>query len=225
GPSSAHPEIAAGAGPQPRPDWPGLDSRGQAARSQLLLRCGTREAGQATEQRVTSLLCLTQDSNILILAYASDDRQPVRRASANEIIVRVAEWHGRPIITLGEHDMTDTETEGELKLARSYIAEAIKNAHSAIRTSWTIMFTAGTFGAVSTMSSVLRCKRNLYIPWITDYPVAKSSCHFNDHLVNYVLCFIVYFLTFARFYLGDCRIFDIKYSELFQLVLNEIGIT
>jgi hypothetical protein len=130
----------------------------------------------------------------------------------------------RPITTLGEQGMTGSDAESEFKLARSYIAEAIKNAHSAIRTSWTIMFTAGTFGAVSTLSAVLRCKRNLYIPPITDYPIPKSSCHFNDRLINYILCFVVYFLTFARFYLGDCRMFDIKYSELFQLVLNEISL-
>lgn len=117
--------------------------------------------------------------------------------------------------------MADKDSEIDLRLARSYIAEAIKNAHAAIRSSWTIMFTAGTFGALSTINAVLRCKHSWYIPHIISYPTPPNACHYDDTLVNYMMGLIVYFLTFSRFYLGDCRVFDIKYSEIFSLIVNE----
>jgi len=77
------------------------------------------------------------------------------------------------------------------------------------------MFTAGIFAALSTLNSILRCDGILG-------QMAPLKCNFHEPLLNYCLAFVIFFLTFARFYLGDVRLFDTRYSEVYKLVNEEI---
>lgn len=52
----------------------------------------------------------------------------------------------------------ETTKDPRENLARTYVTEAIKNSHNSIKLCWTVMFTAGTVAALSTLNSVLRCK-------------------------------------------------------------------
>ena len=105
----------------------------------------------------------------------------------------------------------------DTRLVRRYISEAILNSHAAIKSCWLVMFTAGTFAALTNLNAVLRCFGVLGHP-------ASAKCSFDEPLLNYCLAFVIFFLTFARFYLGDVRLFDNRYSEVYKLVNDEIDL-
>jgi hypothetical protein len=102
------------------------------------------------------------------------------------------------------------------KLARAFVSEAISNSHAGIKACWLIVFSAGTFAALSTMKDAL-----IQLEWLRGtVPVDKQIAQYP------VICFLLFaafVLTFLRFYIGGVRVFDIRYSEIFKLVNNEIS--
>jgi hypothetical protein len=101
------------------------------------------------------------------------------------------------------------------KVARMFVSEAIANSHAAIKACWLIVFSAGTFAALSTINSMLLQYGLLRgVPPASAVPIAHPG-----------ICtalFAVFVLTFLRFYVGDVRIFDIRYSEVFKLANSSI---
>jgi hypothetical protein len=81
------------------------------------------------------------------------------------------------------------------------------------------MFSAGTFAALSGLNLTLRCEGYLSGAPAT-CPTTPSL--WNSSVLNSLVGIVVFVLTFARFYLGDVRIFDEKYSEIYSLVLETI---
>jgi hypothetical protein len=107
----------------------------------------------------------------------------------------------------------------EAQLVRTYISNSIANSHNAIKNCWLIVFSAGTFAALSALNVALRCEGYLVgAPAIC--PAEPALWH--STVLNSLCGIIVFVLTFARFYLGDVRIFDEKYSEIYSLVLETI---
>jgi hypothetical protein len=107
----------------------------------------------------------------------------------------------------------------EAQLVRTYISNSIANSSNAIKNCWLIMFSAGTFAALSALNLTLRCEGYLSgAPAIC--PTSPSL--WNSSVLNSLVGIVVFVLTFARFYLGDVRIFDEKYSEIYFLVLETI---
>jgi hypothetical protein len=107
----------------------------------------------------------------------------------------------------------------EAQLVRTYISNSIANSHSAIKNCWLIMFSAGTFAALSALNITLRCDGYLSGP-PTICPTAPAI--WNNPVLNSLFGIFIFVLTFARFYLGDVRIFDEKYSEIYSLVVETI---
>lgn len=107
----------------------------------------------------------------------------------------------------------------EAQLVRTYISNSIANSHNAIKNCWLIVFSAGTFAALSALNVTLRCEGYLVgAPAIC--PTDPALWH--NTALNSACGIVVFVLTFARFYLGDVRIFDEKYSEIYSLVLETI---
>jgi hypothetical protein len=82
------------------------------------------------------------------------------------------------------------------------------------------MFSAGTTASLASMGHTLKCHGIL----VADFTnTAAPTC--TDNQIYPTLCgFIVFFITFARFYLGDVRIFDARYSEVYLLVVDNIDL-
>jgi hypothetical protein len=81
------------------------------------------------------------------------------------------------------------------------------------------MFSAGTFAALSALNITLRCDG-----YLVGLPAACPSgpALWDSTVLDSLLGIFIFVLTFARFYLGDVRIFDEKYSEVYSLVLETI---
>jgi hypothetical protein len=99
------------------------------------------------------------------------------------------------------------------KLARAFVSEAISNSHAGIKACWLIVFSAGTYAALSTMKDVFIQMKLFHTTVSPDKQVVIDQ----DPAICFVL-FAVFVLTFLRFYIGGVRVFDIRYSEIFKLV-------
>jgi len=98
-------------------------------------------------------------------------------------------------------------------IARKFITSAADNSNKAIKNVWLILFTAGTFAALTRIDAVLgevglvKDHSNL----IVDYPIISIGL------------FVIYFLTFFRFYVGDTRLFDVRYGETLSIFNENIS--
>ncbi|HEY0330170.1 MAG TPA: hypothetical protein VGC77_13850 [Rhodopseudomonas sp.] len=104
------------------------------------------------------------------------------------------------------------------KLARAFVSDAISNSHAAIKACWLIVFSAGTFAALSTLNTVL-----IQMDWLNG--VVSPQNRITEHPLICFILFVVFVLTFLRFYIGDVRIFDIRYTEIFKLVNLSIDLS
>jgi hypothetical protein len=103
-------------------------------------------------------------------------------------------------------------------IARTYILEAIKNSHNSLKTCWTIVFAAGTFCAASTLHDILASKG-----WLDPKgPRLMPAFSYDEPLPFYFISFIVFFLTFSRFYIAGTRVFDFRYFEIFTLAAKAV---
>jgi hypothetical protein len=99
---------------------------------------------------------------------------------------------------------------------RKFAREATKNSHAAIKGCWMILFTGGTLALLRSFDELIECK----------FPLLKSGLsgiHCNQSIDNFsfflsLSLFIVYILTFYRFYVGNIRVFDIRYDEVFKFI-------
>ncbi len=99
------------------------------------------------------------------------------------------------------------------KVVRDFITAASTNSNNAIKNVWLILFTAGTFSAISQVDIAFKTLG------IITKPVGMTDAQYP--LIS-ILAFAVYFLTFFRFYVGDIRIFDIRYNEILHIINNHI---
>jgi hypothetical protein len=102
------------------------------------------------------------------------------------------------------------------KLARAFASEAISNSHAGIKACWMIVFSAGTFAALSTMKDVL-----IQAHWFNG--TVPPDKYIDQNLWICPLLFMVFVGTFLRFHIGGVRVFDIRYSEIFKLVNIELS--
>jgi hypothetical protein len=124
--------------------------------------------------------------------------------------------------------LTDTVTEEiriakEKKLFRLAAVEAIKNSHNAVKACWAILFTGGTFALLNSFDHVVECKvgfQSARVPAATGFDCKQLEYLDGLQFLIYLGLIIVYVLTFYRFYVGNIRVFDIRYDEAFKFVQN-----
>lgn len=110
---------------------------------------------------------------------------------------------------------------------RKFAEDATKNSHATIKQVWAILFTGGTFALLHSFDALIDCTFTALPPGLPiDYPSIDDHnyCILLHHnclffALSFVL-FIVYLATFYRFYVGNIRVFDMKYDEVFKFVNN-----
>lgn len=104
----------------------------------------------------------------------------------------------------------------EYSLLLNHAVEATANSHNAVKSSWLVLFSGGAVIVLSAFHSELKC----FAPIIGANTTADSMCRNQPSsfdLTTTTLASFIYVLTFIRFYIGDIRLFDIRYSEIFKL--------
>jgi len=107
-----------------------------------------------------------------------------------------------------------SEDEKRDEMARKFITVAANNSYTSIKNVWLILFTAGTFAALTQLDSALR-SLNLVDGHLSD-------THVTNPMIS-IFLFVIYFLTFFRFYVGDTRIFDVRYGETLKIFNENIS--
>jgi len=104
---------------------------------------------------------------------------------------------------------------------RKVAGTAIENSHAAIKQVWVALFAGGTFQLIRSFDLLLGCIRG----YDTTYPGLKvCEISFLADKTNYWLCLLlfplygVYILSFYRYYVGNIRIFDMRYIEVGRFV-------
>jgi hypothetical protein len=105
------------------------------------------------------------------------------------------------------------------KIIRQFLMSISSHSNNGIKNVWLILFTAGAIIAL----------RKLHVLLVDTGFIVESTPAADVVLpaVSFLL-FFIYFLTFFRFYVGDIRIFDIRYSEVFGIIntyVEESGLT
>jgi hypothetical protein len=134
--------------------------------------------------------------------------------------------------------MTDDSQPGVLdKVAvfRGFAEEATKNSHATIKQVWTILFTGGTFALLHSFDRLVISFEDIFdgsydsnesYMWCERFrfDLSEIACwreRFDLELYTLMvslLLFVVYLLTFYRFYVGNIRVFDMKYDEAFKFI-------
>lgn len=110
----------------------------------------------------------------------------------------------------------------KIAVFRSFAEEATKNSHNTIKAVWTILFTGGTFALLHSFDEWLISFENNIWPDGSIDP--RHGGWFELHgmelltAIISLLLFAVYLLTFYRFYVGNIRVFDMKYDEVFKFI-------
>ena len=118
---------------------------------------------------------------------------------------------------------------------RGFAEAATKNSHATIKQVWTILFTAGTFALLQSFDRWVISFEHIFDgsfdpnePYIWceqfRFDLSEIACWGERHdlelctLMVSLPLFVVYLLTFYRFYVGNIRVFDMKYDEVFKFI-------
>jgi hypothetical protein len=111
----------------------------------------------------------------------------------------------------------------KIAVFRSFAEEATKNSHNTIKAVWTILFTGGTFALLHSFDEWLRSFEKIVFAFSADKGFVQwAELHGEELFISLLKLslFLVYLLTFYRFYVGNIRVFDMKYDEVFKFVDN-----
>jgi hypothetical protein len=118
--------------------------------------------------------------------------------------------------------VTEKQDSYDVAIFRKFAQKATKNSHNALKTCWTILFTGGTFALLHSFDDLIDCK--IYSGYVPSELADPSHCQ--DIFASYsyfflsAVLFVVYVLTFYRFYVGNIRVFDMVYDEVFEYVAS-----
>jgi hypothetical protein len=103
---------------------------------------------------------------------------------------------------------------------RKFARKATEKSHAVLKSCWMILFTGGTFALLHSFDDLIDCK--FYSTYTASELADNNHCRdifaSNSYFCLSVLLFIVYILTFYRFYVGNIRVFDMIYDEVFEFV-------
>lgn len=108
---------------------------------------------------------------------------------------------------------------------RKFARKATKNSHVALKNCWMILFAGGTFALLRSFDNFIECKlsagaalnklaESLGNDGNFCHALNQGYCYFALSL----LLFAIYILAFYRFYVGNVRVFDIVYDEVFEFI-------
>jgi len=108
------------------------------------------------------------------------------------------------------------------KIFRKAASTAIENSHTAIKQVWVALFAGGTFAFIQSFDTLMGCTRFPLFQQRHDRCTPFIDPN-NAHLFWWNLLivgtfYVVYLLTFYRFYVGNIRVFDMRYVEIVKFV-------
>src|SRR6202035_4043667 len=102
------------------------------------------------------------------------------------------------------------------EIFRKTAGTAIENSHVAIKQVWVVLFAGGTFALINSFDTLLGCAG------IFDQRANNLCGGFpsKDKLAFWLLVsfYLVYIMTFYRFYVGNIRVFDMRYIEVGKFI-------
>jgi hypothetical protein len=104
-----------------------------------------------------------------------------------------------------------------------FARKATGKSHEALKNCWVILFAGGTFALIHSFDDFINCS---FFSWslpqgyATSHPFCSDIKPYNYYFFLSLLLFFVYGLTFYRFYVGNIRMFDIIYNEVFEFFDN-----
>jgi hypothetical protein len=123
--------------------------------------------------------------------------------------------------------MTDTsspdpDSSPGVIIFRKFARKAIEKSHAALKNCWMILFAGGTFALLHSFDELIDCRyyrAELPREFAATQYCAAVHASLSSFALSAVL-FLVYVLTFYRFYVGNVRVFDIAYDEVFDFIDN-----
>ncbi|MGD0189333.1 MAG: hypothetical protein ABSD74_01190 [Rhizomicrobium sp.] len=107
-------------------------------------------------------------------------------------------------------------TEGQRKIFHEIAGNAVENSHNAIKQVWVALFAGGTFSFIKSFDDLMHCA-HVFFP----YPDERVHCSWllggDNESIRLAICislYVAYALTFYRFYVGNIRVFDLRYVEI-----------
>jgi hypothetical protein len=117
--------------------------------------------------------------------------------------------------------MGGESAEERKELFRKFAGTAIENSHGAIKQVWVALFAGGTFALIKSFDELMGCAGFFDRPGTCNGFLQKVHDCPSDRVYLLFLLFTLYFvyiLTFYRFYVGNVRVFDMRYIEVGKFV-------
>ncbi|HWX82038.1 MAG TPA: hypothetical protein VNZ48_00435 [Xanthobacteraceae bacterium] len=103
---------------------------------------------------------------------------------------------------------------------RKFARKAAEKSHAVLKSCWMILFTGGTFALLHSFDEWVQSVEDMFK---SVDPIGSQSflelhgIELFKAPLSFVL-FVVYLLTFYRFYVGNIRVFDMIYDEVFEFI-------
>jgi hypothetical protein len=104
---------------------------------------------------------------------------------------------------------------------RKFARKSTEKSHAVLKSCWMILFTGGTFALLHSFDEWVQSIEDNFSRSVD---AVGSQSFLEQHGVELfkaplsLLLFIVYLLTFYRFYVGNIRVFDMIYDEIFEFI-------
>lgn len=117
------------------------------------------------------------------------------------------------------------ELEHRKEIFRKLAGTAIENSHASIKQVWVALFAGGTFALIKSFDSMMGCA-GFFGEAPAGCPLSFDGRKPSDawgadqwrDFFQLVLLYLIYMLTFYRFYVGNIRVFDMRYIEVGKFV-------
>ncbi|QPF88511.1 hypothetical protein [Bradyrhizobium commune] len=121
--------------------------------------------------------------------------------------------------------------EARKEVFRKVAGTAIENSHAALKQTWVAIFAGGTYQLIRSFDNFISCTRvtpsdiaqakNIKevceISYLHQYMTKTPAVPWSE--IGLLLAFyLIYVLTFYRFYVGNIRVFDMRYIEIGRFV-------
>lgn len=122
----------------------------------------------------------------------------------------------------GNKPMTTVlDDEAKKEVLRKFAGTAIENSHAAIKQVWVAIFAGGTFQLIRSFDGLMGCLDIFFrgsascSPYLT---TMHGNPMWSPDFWLVIALYVIYVLTFYRFYVGNIRVFDIRYIEVGKFV-------
>ena len=111
------------------------------------------------------------------------------------------------------------------EIFRKTASTAIENSHAAIKQVWVVLFAGGTFALINSFDIFMGCagfflkdfSKETKIGLCRGFLREENLIH-QSNIFILVALYVIYVLTLYRFYVGNIRVFDMRYIEIGKFI-------